>query len=632
MAEENTDTWRSITLGDSGSLAPLFDAAGNAAEVNKATLTVAKAQYESAKLLALASLNPALAALGAIIDEIDKNLQDLENLGFFSLFVNPTTVDPKTTKPLTYGRFFNAGQVEVKGYWDVNNELVGAINGKTVKDHPPRETNSDDETLYEVGVDIPQATDSRGTPLTVLVPEYETSKASSGGTKNNMTGLIEMTPNDVIATMVEAFSDEGDLKPQYLDANNNFVDSEALAAESPSTKEKLITYVDNKPTFSQNADMGGIVLIWGATDVSGFRDLVFNLKQFFNITEFDELFNSLRKLIKPPQVKVRVQDVHQLSIRTNDTGKEIIRSASSFQSKLDNLKDGESIVLVEVDSELGRNKTGFEAEVVKKNTNRETPEIKKTIPPATKHININTLPYYEEELTLQPLNLMESKPKPGFLLVEAIEKQDNEPIQTSDTSENLKSQKIGQKLKTNPKYSNDSEDIPNSEKEWIPKKGSSSPTIVCRVKVNEDKPDSKKPNFTSYKLVDLIPILGTTLRDIRGEVNSYRGLISIANEGVQDTIDAIDKRVEKIEKVASNVIAVQETIANLKDIGLYSLTLDPKIGGTTGFLERLQAATDAPPNTLKYSAGALFVAGSPTEKSGAGLQQAFDTLKAILKL
>ena len=165
--------------------------------MNKATLTVAKAQYESAKLLALATLNPALAALGAIIDEIDKNLQDLENLGFFALFVNPTTVDPKTTKPLTYGRFFNAGQVEVKGYWDVSNELVGAINGKTVKDHPPRETNSDDETLYEVGVDIPQATDSRGTPLTVLVPEYETSKASSGGTKNNMTGLVEMTPNDL---------------------------------------------------------------------------------------------------------------------------------------------------------------------------------------------------------------------------------------------------------------------------------------------------------------------------------------------------------------------------------------------------------------------------------------------------
>ena len=134
MTEENTDTWRSITLGDSGSLAPLFDAAGNAAAVNKATLTVAKAQYESAKLLALATLNPALAALGAIIDEIDKNLQDLENLGFFALFVNPTTVDPKTTKPLTYGRFFNAGQIEVKGYWDVSNELVGAINGKTVKD------------------------------------------------------------------------------------------------------------------------------------------------------------------------------------------------------------------------------------------------------------------------------------------------------------------------------------------------------------------------------------------------------------------------------------------------------------------------------------------------------------------
>ena len=632
MAEENTDTWRSITLGDSGSLSPLFDAAANAAEVNKATLSVAKTNYEIGKALALATLNPALAALGAIIDEIDKNLQDLENLGFFALFVNPTTVDPKTTKPLTYGRFFNAGEVEVKGYWDFNNELVGAVNGKTVKDHPPRETNVEDETLYEVGVDIPQATDSFGTPLTVLVPNNETADSSSGGTKNKMTGLIEMTPSDVISTMVEAFSDEGDLKPQYLDANNNFVDSEALAAESPTTKEKSITYVDNKPTFSNNAEVGGIVLIWGATDISKFRDLVFSLKEFFNITELDELFNSLRKLIKPQQVKVNVQDVHQLSLRIGDAGKEVVRSPASFQAKLDNLKEGESIVLVEVDGELGRNKTGFEAEIVKKNTNRITPEIKKTIPPATTPININTLPYYEEELTLQPLNTFEKKPKPGFLLVEAIEKQDNEPIQTSETSENLKSQKIGQKLKTNPKYSNESEDIPNSEKEWVPKKGSTSPLMVCRVKANEEKPDSKAPNFTSYKLVDLIPILGTTLRDIRGEVNSYKGLISIANEGIQETIDAIDKRVEKIDKVASNIIAVQETIANLKNIGLYSLTLDPQIGGTAGFIERLQTAINEPPATLKYSAGALFIGGSPTEKSGAGLQESFDTLKAILKL
>ena len=46
MAEENTDTWRSITLGDSGSLSPLFDAAANEAEVNKATLSVAKTNYE----------------------------------------------------------------------------------------------------------------------------------------------------------------------------------------------------------------------------------------------------------------------------------------------------------------------------------------------------------------------------------------------------------------------------------------------------------------------------------------------------------------------------------------------------------------------------------------------------------
>ena len=59
MAEE-TESWVSTALGDSGSLAPLFDAAANAAEVNKATLSVAKTNYEIGKALALSTLNPCL--------------------------------------------------------------------------------------------------------------------------------------------------------------------------------------------------------------------------------------------------------------------------------------------------------------------------------------------------------------------------------------------------------------------------------------------------------------------------------------------------------------------------------------------------------------------------------------------
>lgn len=627
-----TDKWKSATLGDIGPLQPLFDSAANAAEVNKAALSVAKAQYETGKALALASLNPLVAALSIIIDEIDKNLQDLENLGFFSLFVNSGEdgAPENVNEAPSYGRFFYGTQEEVDTYWDINNELVGAINGKTVKNHPPRGKNTEDTTQYSVGTDIPYATDSFGNRLKKLVPYYKTSSSSGGKRKNKSTGLLEMTPSDIITTMVQAFSDEGDLKPQYLDANNNFVDSESLAAVSPTTKQKLITYIDNKPTFSENADVGGLVLIFGASDVSKYRDLVFSLKEFFNFTEFDELLNSLNKLLSPPQINVKVQDVHKLvSYKPDNLTNKARAQASNFTSVIDKLKDGETMVLVEVDGEAG-NTTGFEGQIVQA-SDLEAPEINKTIPPATKPVNINTLPYYQETLLLQPLNSFNSAPKPGFLLVEAEEKVYDENIQTGKTDENLKNQKLGQKLTANPKYKDSTEDLPNAEKEWIPKKATKNP-MVCRVRVKEEKPSSVPPNFNSYKLVDLIPALGTVLRDIRGEVNSYRGLVTIANQGIQDTIDAIDKRVKKVENVANNIIAIQEQIANLKNIGLYALTLDPQKGGTAKFIERLQQAENSPPNSLKYSAGALFIGGTPTEKSGEGLKQAFDTLKAILNL
>ena len=90
MAEEvNEDLkWQSNSLGDAKGLQTFFDDLENAIEVNTLALNALKTSYEAAKLLALTAANPITAALGLLIDEIDKTLQDLENAGIFYLTVN----------------------------------------------------------------------------------------------------------------------------------------------------------------------------------------------------------------------------------------------------------------------------------------------------------------------------------------------------------------------------------------------------------------------------------------------------------------------------------------------------------------------------------------------------------------
>ena len=108
-------------------------------------------------------------------------------------------------------------------------------------------------------------------------------------------------------------------------------------------------------------------------------------------------------------------------------------------------------------------------------------------------------------------------------------------------------------------------------------------------------------------------------------------------DSIQPTIDAIDKRFQKLEDISNTIITIQEQIAALRNIGVYILALDPQPGGTDNFLSRLQEANQTPSNTLKFSAGYMFVAGSldvetasiNTSNNAEAIQTSFDTLKEL---
>lgn len=628
MAEEKEDSWQSITLGDNNHLRPLFDAAETAATVNKTALAVAKAQYETYKSLALASINPAFLALSALITQVQVALQDLLNTGYFTIFVNAKTMEESdTVKPVTFGSFVYDKMIEVPAYRNTEGELVGAIRGYTVPDQPPLGKSIDDETKYEVGVgkEVPQAVDISGPlgrPLTKMVPNYSDSPSGVTGKSKNAYGLVELKPADIIATLVEAFDDENDKQKQWLDENGNVVESEAKAAIQSPTSLPRYKMVDRRPTFGEDSLVGGLVFIVGASTITEFAKLLYYVREFFNVTEIDDLLKEITKLLHIPKTTISLQDVHLIG--KLDDG-QVKRSPMTMASKLASKKKDEHLVLIEQGPGGEGDYTGFVGEVIS-SLNFTAPEIMSTPqPPLWQKRNINTLPYYNETIEIQPFTQVKN-PTPGNVLIEARIKSDI-IAETGSTAERLDPNKKGSKIKNEA-----GEDIDLSEQEWQAKKVvPGDPHIfVSRVRHNLDEPKSKPPDFTSTTIKELIPSVGNFVNEINSSLEEYKGMVKLASDSIQPTIDMIDKRVKKAENVATTVIKIQEQFNALRNAGLYSLELPPERGGTAHLKSRLQAAVNQPPSSLTFCAGFMMVAGSPDGMTSEAIAVSHNTLKSLL--
>lgn len=643
MAEEvNEDLkWQSNSLGDAKGLQTFFDDLENAIEVNTLALNALKTSYEAAKLLALTAANPITAALGLLIDEIDKTLQDLENAGIFYLTVNEVFSTTSPSKSF-YQTLIAQEEKEVLAYFNYRGQIVGSINGKTVLAHPPYGTVKDDQKLYFVTDTIPSKTisgnqcgaakDSAGDNIFKLVPAFGPDSEASGHTINSTTGLKEMTPTQVINTMIAAFSDQGDVRQQFLNDEGEIV-PEVRAGRDPITGSKKFKYVDNKPTFSDTSLMGGVALIFGSTNVNGFTRLVNNIRNLFNFSEFDGLGDELLKLLAPPTITVNVQDVHAISLTPSGIVDVPLRQTQSWTERFDALKDGEKIVVTELTSSSTRSQqSGFEAEIVKVE-NKITPQIFMEINGEPKNVNGTPITYYEERLTLQPLNYGIRTPQPGNILVESVKKVNNEEVQT-DEDIDVTEEKSGAKFKKAGELGEDPKDeefLDNADFSWVQKvPGVDDPVQVCRVRYRQKKPKSVPPNFRSYTLGKMFPILGQGISQTRGALSRFKATLKKPSQMIQATITRIDKQVKELENIATTIISIQQAFLALRDIGFYHIIIDPQEGGTAKFLENLSGASDRPPDSLKFSSGILIVAGTPEQKSEESIKSAHALLKSLL--
>ena len=108
-----TAEWKPHQLAKAGDIAKLAEAATALAETVKSALSLSRNGMEVVKLLAaLQNINPLLAALDAVADEVLVQINDLKNAGFFYLYIDPYfqgNVDPKASFDLGFEQLRDEG-------------------------------------------------------------------------------------------------------------------------------------------------------------------------------------------------------------------------------------------------------------------------------------------------------------------------------------------------------------------------------------------------------------------------------------------------------------------------------------------------------------------------------------------
>ena len=234
--------WESVTLGQNPEIQKIVGAAAKASDLVTTNIGLAKTGLQLAQAFLIGIINPKVILLNAIADEIDNFVDDFRGTGFYVLEVVPTGMEviPRT---LTFEPVkMRMIRADIKKRWDAAKQ--------TDADLTP------DDDLYNTGHYETRfkawAERKLGEKVTSSFPskaEYYVEVTKAKATYDDDEGVGDeavctthpifnipmMSSTDVLAQMVAAMDDKLD---------------------------------DRRPQFSSSAEVGGIVIVMGFSDIT----------------------------------------------------------------------------------------------------------------------------------------------------------------------------------------------------------------------------------------------------------------------------------------------------------------------------------------------------------------------------
>jgi hypothetical protein len=604
--------WEQFTLGQNKVIQDIASAASKASALVEVNATIAKTVLETGKVLLMGLLNPQLLLLVAIADEIDNFVNDFKGTGFYILEIVPTgneilpkDVDGNPIKillsPISLTASYSASAIA--GFGDQWIDWFKVISGgETDPNNPQRSTYFVDQKKSKAEAD--RTENANDDSVTDIDPVF---------------GFPKMTPSTVISQIVAAMDEEADI---------------------------------NRPNFSSSAEVAGIVVIIGFSDLTkNMGSLKAALEAFIKFFGgenglFTKGLMQMHNIIKGGfdalakedgfQTVIKVKEVS--GVRGTDEDSKVLK-----KMKIDyNFEKGfeeNDLVVGPVRMFGGTAGKGRAMGIV---TKAETTS------------NEPRAPYSSQELTLTCLSSMDKyafdhlcngnviqrvayvKGQKSHIdqntgeLIKGPEFNDYVYMQDTTDADGLSFQQMKVKkvagevlLQKAADRENIIESLTRStgyadySTVGITEKYQTKNEVIGKIDRPKVAVENKgiPPNFKKAKLEDLMDELKIFFEQIQRFTNGMRDFASGATEELAKVIEYLDGKIAEIDELNKSIQAILAIFTiGIPDSGVYVLSIPTTTGGNEAIKEALSSATNGPPNTLDYSVGFMMMGGGPSMK------------------
>ena len=595
-----TYEWESKTLGQNAEIQKIVSAAAKASELVNTNIGLAKSGLQLAQAFLLGVLNPKVLILNAIADEIDNFANDLKGTGFHILEVVPTGFEIIPTDP-------NGDLIKILYTSDQINELYARAKLNDVEDLFLDWTkNVLGESNFE---------ETGPTKNEYLIPQgrkKSSEDSDEGGNTDTVAevddffGIPKLTFSQVVTQMVGAMDDKLDTR---------------------------------RPQFSDSAEVGGLAIIIGVSDLStsidDFKEALDLFVEFFGGDNGIVIggFKNVGNLIAAPfkafteesddDDDITLNLINVSSVRGTIEDKQKLNAAGLDYNTSGVFEEGEIVIGPRV--KFGKNAMGI---VKTANTDLVTSDapfapyssqtvvispISKLDAAAFKNFSngaqIQSVSYFIEEVKEFNYNTGDTKPvkRNSFKFMTELT---DEEAENANTKVSKQKNSIFLKPTTSPVL----EEHTQGPQSFFTK------NFKMGTVFSPQRQKAPPPNFKAVKLEDIISEFGDFFVFLNTFADTIRNMAGSSSEALEKLVKFLNEKIKELDELNKILQRILKLFSvGLPQGGVYVLSIPNTIGGNEAIKNALQSSTGKPTDDLDFCVGYLIVGGGPSMKVMNGL-------------
>ena len=588
--------WESVTLGQNQTIQDIVGAATKASSLVTTNIGIAKTGLQVANAFMLGVLNPKVILLNTIADEIDNFVADFLGTGFYILEVVPTGMEMIPTDENGDPVKMKLTAAQVEATWKVADESGLGKQWKEWAKKALGESNwTGKASRKEYWVSQGKAT----SPAAAKEGVGDETVAET----NEVFGIPMLTSSQVIAQMISAMDDKLD---------------------------------DRRPTFSDSADVGAIIIVVGFEDITKtFKELGDALAGFVtffggNKGLMTKGFQKTANLIAAPfKVLTDGPDLDNATIVTVQ-GVSGVRGTEDTSDKLPVGKPYNFEDVFEVNDfvvgprlKFGSRVLGYVSSITETTANtaggvESTQVLSITGASRLDDIGwaqlsngsqIQQAHFFENENKNVNQNTGEIKLSGKYNDFKYLTELTAEEMKKAQTKVELqKGKALLQPLPTESVLDEVNQiaggaGMSGGEKMKLAK------TVVGTI-LQPKKKKAPPPNFKTAKLEDLLGDFSDFFGAINAFSNTIRSMAGDSSSALTEMIEFLDKLIKKLEELNTVLQKILKIFTDgLPDGGVYVLKIDSTTGGNNAIKEALASAENRPPDSLDFAIGYMMLGG-----------------------